>query len=67
MGNALVLIATASAALFYWFHPRSALDDFWSSILKTSETLIIYLPIPDSYRPLGEAEARRFPIRRGTR
>lgn len=57
----LVLAAAAIAFLLSPLRPRSALEDFWSPILTTSEPLVIFLPIPASYNPVGEAEARRLP------
>ena len=59
---AAILTLGAIAALWQGFRPRSALDDFWSPILKTADPLVIFLPLPTSYGALREEEeARRFP------
>jgi hypothetical protein len=58
---ALVSLAALSAVLLYALRPRSALDDFWAPIVKTSEPLVIFLPIPASYNPVGQAEAQGLP------
>ncbi|MDE3198479.1 MAG: hypothetical protein KGN84_19175, partial [Acidobacteriota bacterium] len=57
----LALLAASGGVLLYSLHPRSSLNDFWTPILQTAEPLVIFLPIPSSYNPVGAAEAQRVP------
>ena len=63
LGIAAVLSLGAIGVLWQWFRPQSALDEFWSPILKTANPLLIFLPIPTSYGELNAEESGRFPDR----
>lgn len=56
---ALGLLAAVIGLMFY---PRqkTALEDFWSPVLKSSEPLMLYLPLLSSYVVVDEWSAREF-------
>lgn len=60
MATALVCATAAVATVAILVSVRhSALEDFWTPIQRSPEPVVIFLPIPPSFNPIGEAEARR--------
>lgn len=55
----LCVFAAVMAALIYLPRHHSALDEFWAPILRSSEPVVIFLPIPTSYNLVSEEFARR--------
>ncbi len=55
---AVVLFAMVAGSLTYWLRPTSPMEDFWSPILKSPEPVVIFLPLPESYTSMPEAEAK---------
>ncbi len=53
-------LTAAAIAAFVYYRQHSALDDFWSPIIHSPETLTIFLPVPPSYIAIEEVRARRF-------
>lgn len=56
------VLAVAIAAFVFLPRRHSALDDFWAPILRSSEPVVIFLPIPSSFNFVSEEFARRATV-----
>lgn len=63
LAAAIVSVLAAIAASFAYLPRRhSAMDDFWSPILRSPEPVVIFLPIPTSYNFVSEEFARHTTV-----